>query len=281
MWLRCSCGREREREMGNEWKSVYLDALLVPVGMLLLLGYHARLAYRIWKAPCSTEIGLYHLALQAWADSIVKDGLKNGIFVVQSMRNSIMSSSILAVGATAMTTMVGYVLTNDKKSLASGKGDMLMLGERGLPIGPQIKLATLVPCFLIASLCYVRSTTFYNNVSLLLGMLSHLNMSLLASEHLKTSLVWASLFRWIGNRAFCISFPLFIWLYGPIPMFCSSLFTIVLLHHQDSTHRLKLAKPPLPTSFSPWHDQLTLEDSPLIGIGPLPPDSVCLFCPHN
>ncbi|KAI5073527.1 hypothetical protein GOP47_0011540 [Adiantum capillus-veneris] len=267
--------------MGQEWKSVYLDAVLVSVGMVMLLSYHARLAYRVWKAPYTTEIGLYHLALQAWAHSTLKDGLKNGIFVVQTMRNSIMSSSILATAAITMTTMLGIVFINDRRSLASGKADALMLGARGLPIGLQFKLAALVPCFFIASVCYARSATFYGNASLLLGMLSDQSMSVLASEHLSKALVWASLFRCVGTRAIFISIPLFLWLYGPMPMFCSSLITIGILHLQDSACHAKFVKPPLSTSPSPWNDQLSLEESPLIGIGPLPPDSVCLFCPHK
>ncbi|MCO5599195.1 hypothetical protein L7F22_053295 [Adiantum nelumboides] len=267
--------------MGHEWKAVYLDALLVSVGMAMLVVYHGRLAYRVWKAPCTTEIGLYHTALQAWAHTTLKEGLKSGILMVQTTRNSIMSSTMLATTAIMMTVMVGTVLTNDRKSLAMGKANALMLGARGLPIGLQFKLATLVPCFLTASVCFVRSATFYGNVSLLLGMLSDPNISLVASEHLGKSLVWASLFRCIGTRTMFISIPLLLWLYGPVPMFCSSLVTILVLQLQDYACRTKSMKLPLPASPSPWNDHVAFEESPLIGIGPLPPDSVCLFCSHK
>lgn len=269
--------------MGNNWKLECLDTVLVPLGILMLLIYHVRLAFRVWKAPSTTVLGLHHLALQAWVHSTLKGGLANGIFVVQTMRNSIMSSCILATAAITLTTMVGLVLTNDEKSLASGKANPLMLGERGLIIGPPIKLATLIPFSFIATLCYVHSATLYSNASLLLSLLSDPNtsMPLLAYEHFKKSLVSASLFRFIGSRAFCFAIPLFLWLYGPIPMFCTSLIITTLLYFQDSTHHVKLAH--LQTSKSSFasSDQLALETSPLMDFGPLPPDSVCLFCPHH
>lgn len=270
--------------MEHKWKVDVLDALLVPLGLLMLIIYHIRLAYKIWKTPSSTILGLNHLALQAWVHATLKDGLQNGVFVVQTMRNSIMSSSSLAAAAVAMTTMLGFVVANNMRSLASGISHPVMLGEGGLLIGFPIKLAAVVPFFFIATLCYMHSATCYSNGSLLLGMLSQSDTSLplLAHEHFKKSLVWASMLRFIGTRAFFFTFPIFSWLYGPIAMVCTSFILTTLLHFQDSTHNVKPAH--LKTSESMralYADQGTHETSLLIDSDPFPPDSVCLFCPHH
>ncbi|KAH7441714.1 hypothetical protein KP509_03G050400 [Ceratopteris richardii] len=265
--------------MEQGWRSAYLDAILVPLGVMMVITYNGHIAYRAWKAPATTEFGLYHLALHSWAHSISKDGLKEGEFVVQTMRNSILSSSILAAAAITLTTMTGVAVTNYRKMILSGRVNALMLGERGLTIGPEIKLAMLVPCFMLSSMCYVHSSTFYSNISLLLGMLGQPSSVPIANKQLKKSLVSASIFRCVGNRAFVISFPLLAWLYGPVPMFCTSLLIVTILYLQDTTYLKKRGK--LQPTFSAPSAHSFAEESPLICIGPLPSDSVCLFCPHS
>lgn len=49
-----------------------LDAILVPVGVLLIAAYNVTLYYRVKLYPLSTVIGVNHLNRDAWVRSIMR-----------------------------------------------------------------------------------------------------------------------------------------------------------------------------------------------------------------
>lgn len=55
-----------------EWRTAYLDALLVPTGLLILLAYQACLVRRVKHKPLGTVIGVNHLARRQWVYSMMK-----------------------------------------------------------------------------------------------------------------------------------------------------------------------------------------------------------------
>jgi hypothetical protein len=55
-----------------EWRTAYLDALLVPTGLLILLTYQACLVRRVKHKPLGTVIGVNHLARRQWVYSMMK-----------------------------------------------------------------------------------------------------------------------------------------------------------------------------------------------------------------
>lgn len=56
-------------EMG--WQTGYLDIVLVPLGIMLLVIYHLYLWHRVRHAPQTTVIGVNHLNRQAWVRNIM------------------------------------------------------------------------------------------------------------------------------------------------------------------------------------------------------------------
>jgi hypothetical protein len=50
----------------------YLDAVLVPCGLLLLLLYCAQLAYRVHTCPSTTVIGINQMNRQAWVRTMMQ-----------------------------------------------------------------------------------------------------------------------------------------------------------------------------------------------------------------
>ena len=58
---------------GTRWIKEYeLDVVLVPLGLLLLVVYHVKLGYRMWKAPTTTMVGLNKVIMQSWVHTTLK-----------------------------------------------------------------------------------------------------------------------------------------------------------------------------------------------------------------
>lgn len=54
------------------WEIVYLDILLVPLSILILLSYQCFLVWRVRNKPLQTVIGVNHLARKQWVFGIMK-----------------------------------------------------------------------------------------------------------------------------------------------------------------------------------------------------------------
>ena len=54
------------------WEIVYLDILLVPLSILIMLSYQCFLVWRVRNKPLQTVIGVNHLARRQWVFGIMK-----------------------------------------------------------------------------------------------------------------------------------------------------------------------------------------------------------------
>ena len=55
-----------------EWKSCYLDLLLIPSSLFISLSYHLWLWHKIQASPRSTVIGINSAGRRQWAVSIME-----------------------------------------------------------------------------------------------------------------------------------------------------------------------------------------------------------------
>ncbi|KAF2325549.1 hypothetical protein GH714_030243 [Hevea brasiliensis] len=115
------------------------------------------------------------------------DSLKNGVLAVQTIRNSIMASTLLAT--TAIT---------------------------------------------LSSLISVFSIRYYAHVSFLATVPTSVRKKD-SIEYVARNLNRGSFFWSLGLRAFYVSFPLFLWIFGPIPMFVCCLMMSFVLYFLDTT----------------------------------------------
>lgn len=72
---------KREREQGKkevqkiinmEWRKYYLDVMLVPLGFLIIIGYHVWLWHKVRTQPSSTIIGINTHGRRSWVPAIMK-----------------------------------------------------------------------------------------------------------------------------------------------------------------------------------------------------------------
>ncbi|KAG6627560.1 uncharacterized protein LOC122297338 isoform X2 [Carya illinoinensis] len=157
----------------------FLDYVLVPSGLLLMGVYHVWLFITILSNPRRTVIGLNAECRQAWVFSIMNDPMKNGVLAVQTIRNNIMASTLLATVAITLCSLISVVVSTTITSPGAASKST-----------------------------YTSETVF----------------------SVKGSLFWS-----LGLRAYYVSFPLFLWIFGPVPMFVCCCIMPFILYFLDTT----------------------------------------------
>ncbi|RZC49778.1 hypothetical protein C5167_018205 [Papaver somniferum] len=225
-------------------KKEILDYTLVPLGLCLMVSYHVWLLYRIITQPTKTVIGINAINRRIWVKTMMEDTSKNGVLAVQTLRNNIMASTLLASTAIMLSSLIAVLMTNENNNQSSSG---FVFGDQS-PLGFSIKFFSILLCFLLAFLFNVQSIRYYSHASILINVpMKKMKMSSTNSTtHLTPNYVGRALnkgsYFWsLGLRAFYFSFPLFLWIFGPIPMFCSCIFLVFMLYFLDITFEFGLA----------------------------------------
>ncbi|XP_058091777.1 uncharacterized protein LOC131237800 [Magnolia sinica] len=207
----------------------HLDLVLVPLGLLVMIVYHGWLLFTFIRNPKCTVIGLNAFARQRWVRSMMTDPLKNGVLAVQTIRNNIMASTLLATMAITLSSLISVVISS-----ASSKSSSSLIYGNKTPLVSSIKYFSILVCFLVAFLCNVQSIRYYAHVSFLISVAPPKNNPE-AVSYVGRCLNRGSFFWTLGLRAFYVSFSLFLWIFGPIPMFTCCCVMSCLLYFLDST----------------------------------------------
>eukprot|EP01018_Ginkgo_biloba_P025990 Gb_09350 [translate_table: standard] len=213
----------------------YLDYAMVPAGLLLLSAYHAWLLYRIIKYPTTTVVGINAINREVWVETMMEDGIKNGVLAVQTLRNNIMASTLLASTAITLSSIIGVLVSS---TTGSGAAAALIYGDQSR-IGSSIKYFTILVCFLIAFVCNVQSIRYYSHVSFLINVPIGKHVPGHSSSYVTRAVNRGSYFWSLGLRSFYFSFPLFLWIFGPIPMFVCCCILVSLLYFLDTARDFK------------------------------------------
>ncbi|CAM8974094.1 unnamed protein product [Rhodiola kirilowii] len=208
-----------------------LDYVLVPLGLAVMVIYHVWLLYAVLQTPKTTVIGLNADSRHQWVVSLMSDPLKNGVLMVQTIRNNIMASTVLATTAITLSSLISVYVSSTSNS--GNIASKLVYGNKA-PITSSVKYMAILLCFLVAFLCNVQSIRYYAHVSFLATLPTSMGRRD-AIEYAARSLNRGSYFWSLGLRAFYFSFPLFLWIFGPIPMFLSSCIITWLLYFLDTT----------------------------------------------
>ncbi|KAL9162986.1 hypothetical protein ABFS82_06G013100 [Erythranthe guttata] len=217
-----------------------LDYVLVPVGLVVMVGYHLWLLRQIIRRPATTVLGINSINRRLWVRAMMEDTSKNGVLAVQTLRNNIMASTLLASTAIMLSSVIAVLMsggTSGHRPIGEVYGDNSKLGF-------SIKFFSIMVCFLGAFLLNVQSIRYYSHASMLINVPSNIHRrSKMGSKDCVTTAeeyVWMTVNRgsyfWsLGLRAFYLSFPLFLWIFGPIPMFVCCVLMVFLLYFLDVT----------------------------------------------
>ncbi|XP_042481677.1 uncharacterized protein LOC122062098 [Macadamia integrifolia] len=205
-----------------------LDFSLVPFGLSILLAYHIWLLYRIINHPTNTVIGINGINRRVWVQSMMEDTSRNGVLAVQTLRNNIMASTLLASTAIMLSSVVAILMANSK-ARPSG----IIFGVQS-EMGIWVKFFTILVCFLMAFLFNVQSIRYYSHASILINLpVKKMLSPHMTTEYVERAVNMGSYFWSLGLRTFYFSFPLFLWLFGPIPMFLCCVVLVFMLYFLD------------------------------------------------
>ncbi|KAK6926115.1 Protein of unknown function DUF599 [Dillenia turbinata] len=217
-----------------------LDFTLVPTGILLMVSYHIWLLYRITNHPTKTVIGINAINRRFWVQAMMEDTSKNGVLAVQTLRNNIMASTLLASTAIMLSSLIAALMTSSH----TGGTINLVYGDHS-ELGFSIKFFSISVCFLVAFLFNVQSIRYYSHASILINVpLKKIPMPDGIPAYVARTMNRGSYFWSLGLRAFYFSFPIFLWIFGPIPMFLCCLVLVFLLYFLDVTFEVAWATDP-------------------------------------
>ncbi|XP_039022682.1 uncharacterized protein LOC120155168 [Hibiscus syriacus] len=213
----------------------YLDFILVPMGILFMLAYHLWLLYRILNHPTRTVIGVNAINRGFWVQAMMEDASKNGVLAVQTLRNNIMASTLLASTAIMLSSLIAVLMTSG----SANRSSWFIFGNTS-DLAFSIKFFSILCCFLVAFLLNLQSIRYYSHASILINVpvkkMSHQHRHHhhhLTAEYVANTVNRGSYFWSLGLRAFYFSFPLFLWIFGPLPMFFCCIALVFMLYFLD------------------------------------------------
>lgn len=232
------------------WRESYLDLILIPLGLLLPALYHAWLWRAVRRRPLSTAFGVYSAARRLWAAGMMRDNDdKKGVLVVQSLRNVIMGSTLMATTSVLFCTGIAAVLSSTysvKKPLSDA-----VFGAHGEYM-MALKYVALLLVFLFAFLCHTLTICFLNQASFLINTscipraaadkdgdgarMVGLGLQLPAGavgDYVGEILERGFTLNFVGNRLFYAGVPLLLWIFGPLLAFLSAMVMIPILYNLD------------------------------------------------
>ncbi|KAJ4848440.1 hypothetical protein Tsubulata_025883 [Turnera subulata] len=212
-----------------EWKKCYLDVILVPLGLSVNIAYHAWLWHKVRTRPLTTIIGTNASGRRYWASAIMKDNDKKNVLAVQTVRNLIMGSTLMATTAILLSAGLGAVISSTysvKKPLNDA-----VYGSHG-EFTVALKYVTILTIFLFSFFCHSLSIRFFNQVNLLINSPPD-PLSLLTVDYVSKLLEKGFLLSTVGNRLFYAAMPLLLWIFGPVLVFLCSITIVLVLYQLD------------------------------------------------
>ncbi|RWV78880.1 hypothetical protein GW17_00060075 [Ensete ventricosum] len=163
---------------------------------------------------------------------VSQDNDKKNILAVQSIRNAIMASSLMATTSILLCSGLAAVISSTysiKKPL-----DDALFGAHG-EFMVSLKYVTLLLIFLFAFLCYSLSIRFVNQVNFLINTpcCGH-DGSPVTPQYVCDLLEKGFFLNTVGNRLFYAALPLLLWIFGPVLVPLSSLTMIPILYNLDT-----------------------------------------------
>ncbi|XP_047940404.1 uncharacterized protein LOC125187804 [Salvia hispanica] len=210
-----------------EWRTSYLDVVLVPMGLMICMAYHAWLWHKVRTQPLTTVIGTNARGRRFWVSSIIKDNEKKNILAVQTLRNTIMGSTLMATTSILLCSALAAVVSSTysvKKPLKDS-----VYGSHG-ELMTAVKYVMLLLLFLFSFICHSLSIRFFNQVNYLINCAAD---GAIAADYVADLLERGFALSTVGNRLFYGAVPLLMWILGPVLVFLCSVAMVPLLYNLD------------------------------------------------
>ncbi|CAL5004035.1 unnamed protein product [Urochloa decumbens] len=216
--------------------SPQLDFVLVPLGLAVMLSYHLWLLHRIRRRPETTVIGINAINRRIWVRHIMEESSgKHAVLAVQTLRNTIMASTVLASVAITLSSLVAALMASGAAhGLLSSSSPSTLAGGAAGESALELKFFAILVCFLVAFLLNVQSIRYYSHTGLLVNVPLAAHRRPASAVGYVTGTLNRGFYFWsLGVRAYYFSCPVFLWLFGPIPMCASCVAMVAALYFLD------------------------------------------------
>ncbi|XP_010916649.1 uncharacterized protein [Elaeis guineensis] len=213
-----------------EWKKSYLDLILVPIGLLSSILYHIWLWQKIRSQPQQTFIGINSAGRRLWVIAMMKENDKKNVLAVQTIRNAIMGSTLMATtsillccGLAAMISSTYSIKQPLNDSVYGAHGQFVV----------AFKYVALLFIYICSFVCYSLSIRFIGQVNFLINVPQGDDNSLVTPDYISNLLEKAFALNIAGNRLFYAGLPIILWIFGPVVVLTGSLSMLPILYNMD------------------------------------------------
>ncbi|XP_059644349.1 uncharacterized protein LOC132286101 [Cornus florida] len=210
----------------------YLDTMLVPLSLFLTISYHAYLWHNLKNKPSITTIGMHTLRRRAWLQDLNQGDDKKGMLAVQSLRNTLMDT-ILTASIAIIIVISLAAITNNTYSASHLLSSPIFGSQSGRIVVLKYGAASLF--LLISFLCSSMALGCFIDANFLINASKEFS----SPGYTRTIVERGFMLSVVGNRMLCITVPLLLWMFGPIPMALSSGALIWGLYELDFAGNLR------------------------------------------
>ena len=206
------------------------DFMALAISAAIVAAYYGFLNMKVRTTPTYTIHGVNALARSLWVEHIMRNPAKD-IMAVQTMRNFIMGSSLMA--STAALLIIGTLtLSGQAENIAQSWHVLSLKGSFATELW-IIKVMFLLLDFIVAFFAFAMSVRLANHVVFMVNVPEHGAHHNLSPRAVARRLHRAGNMFAVGMRAFFFAVPLVFWLFGPYFLLLSSVGLVVALYHLD------------------------------------------------
>jgi len=164
----------------------------------------------------------------------MQDNEKKNILAVQTLRNTIMGSTLMATTSILLCSGLAAILSSTY-SIKKPLNDTVYGARSEFMVA--VKYVTLLLFFLFSFLCHSLSIRFINQVNFLINV-SHQEQQMGGSNVITPAYVGELLekgfiLNTVGNRLFYAALPLLLWIFGPVLVFLCCIAFVPVLYNLD------------------------------------------------
>ncbi|XP_008244786.1 PREDICTED: uncharacterized protein LOC103342899 [Prunus mume] len=212
---------------------VYLDTILVPLSFFLTVGYHAYLWHNFKNKPSHTTIGVNMLKRSAWFLELNGGDDKKGMLAVQSLRNTLMGSTLTASIAILIEVSLAAFINNSYS--ATHLFSHAFFGSQSTMIF-SLKYGSAALSLAVSFLCSSMAIGFLIDANFLINASGDHEFT--SSAHIRTIFEKGFILAFVSSRMLCITFLMLLWMLGPVPVWLSSLALVWGLYGLDFVGKL-------------------------------------------
>jgi uncharacterized membrane protein len=209
---------------------LWMEFIFPGLAAVLIIIYHVHYYFRVKHFPMQTAVGITRYLRTFWVEAVMEQ--KRDILAVQTLRNWVMASSFLASTAILISLgILGYIFQHKTISELPFSFDRIVTSMENIDI---LKILVLFLLFAIAFFNFTLSIRYYNHVNFMINV--PLDRDELITVGYVTKVLNLGMIHYtLGMRAYYLSGPFFLWLFGPWWMFLGSILLLIVLYKIDRT----------------------------------------------